>query len=102
MTENNKQNKNVIYVYLLLAVVSISILYVSSKIENISTTIFDISSQFSFNLGLINSMQLEGFDSDYIEKEGKIYGALLKNNSENADMFGYYLTHKIENPKLKK
>lgn len=36
MKENNKKNKNVIYIYLLLAVISISILFVSSNIQNLS------------------------------------------------------------------
>ena len=56
MTENNKQNKNVIYVYLLLAVVSISILYVSSKIENISIS---TSNEYYYSKSLRTSYSIE-------------------------------------------
>lgn len=48
------------------------------------------------NLGLINAMQMEGFDNDYIEQEGKVYGTLVPQNTETVEAFAYYLTHKID------
>lgn len=56
MTENNKQNKNIIYVYLLLAVVSISILYLSSKIENISISTLN---EYYYSKSLRTSYSIE-------------------------------------------
>lgn len=51
------------------------------------------------NLGLINAMQMEGFEDGYIEQEGKIYSELLPFNKDNVETFAYYLTHKIERTK---
>ena len=48
-------------------------------------------------VGVINSMQQEGFDEEFIENEGEIYGDLLPFTKENAELFGYYLTHKLQN-----
>lgn len=48
------------------------------------------------NLGLINAMQMEGFDNDFIEQEGKVYGTLVPQNSDTVETFAYYLTHKID------
>ena len=47
------------------------------------------------NLGEMRRMQLEGFDEKFIESEGKIYGDLLSFTATNAEIFAYYLTHKI-------
>ena len=48
------------------------------------------------NLGLINALQMEGFDEEYIEKSGKIYGVLKPPTTNNIKKFAYYLTHKIK------
>jgi hypothetical protein len=48
------------------------------------------------NAGLVRCMEREGYDDDYIEKNGKIYSKLLPCNKENVNMFGYYLTHKVD------
>lgn len=47
------------------------------------------------NLGVINAMQKEGFDEEYIERKGDIYGNLLAKSTQAAEMFGYYLTHRV-------
>lgn len=47
------------------------------------------------NLGEMRRMQLEGFDEEFIENEGKIYGDLLSFTATNAEVLAYYLTHKI-------
>lgn len=51
------------------------------------------------NVGLVNAMQMEGFDEEYINKEGQVYGNLLDKNRENVEMFSYYLTHKLDTKK---
>ena len=48
------------------------------------------------SVGVVNAMKKEGFDEEYIEAEGNIYGHLLTNSTETAEMFGYYLTHRVE------
>ena len=48
------------------------------------------------NLGEMRRMQMEGFEEEFIEKEGKIYGKLLPFTESNAEVFAYYLTHKID------
>jgi hypothetical protein len=48
------------------------------------------------NLGLINAMQMEGFDEEYIEKDGKIYGTLIPQTANSVEIFAHYLTHKIK------
>jgi len=48
------------------------------------------------NLGLMRNMELEGFDEAFIEKNGKIYGEMLLFTESNAEVFAYYLSHKID------
>ena len=48
-----------------------------------------------FDMGELNRLQKEGFSDDFIEEKGHVYGALLKKTQKNAEMFGYYLTHKL-------
>jgi hypothetical protein len=52
------------------------------------------------NLGTIRQMEMEGFDEEFIEKEGKIYGEILPFSETNAEVFAYYLTHKISSKVL--
>lgn len=47
------------------------------------------------NLGEMRRMQLEGFDEEFIEREGKIYGELIPFSEASAEVLAYYLTHKI-------
>lgn len=54
------------------------------------------------NVGLVNAMQMEGFEEDYINKEGQVYGKLLDKNRENVEMLSYYLTHKLDTKKNSK
>lgn len=49
----------------------------------------------TLNLGEMRRMQLEGFDEQFIEREGKIYGQLLPFTVTNAEVLAYYLTHKL-------
>lgn len=46
-------------------------------------------------LGEMRRLELEGFDEEFIEREGKIYGDLLPFSSSNAEVLAYYLTHKL-------
>ena len=48
-----------------------------------------------YNFGEVRRMELEGFTEEFIEKEGKIYGEMLPFSTTNAEVFAYYLTHKI-------
>lgn len=52
------------------------------------------------NLGEMHRMTLEGFDEEFIEREGKIYGDLLSYTESNAEVLAYYLTHKIDYSKV--
>lgn len=52
------------------------------------------------NLGEMHRMKLEGFDEEFIEREGKIYGDLLSFTESNAEVLAYYLTHKIDYSKV--
>lgn len=47
-------------------------------------------------IGTIRGMEAEGFDNEFIEAEGPIYGALLPHSESSVDVLAYYLTHKIE------
>ena len=49
------------------------------------------------NLGEMKRMEMEGFTEEFIEKEGKIYGKTMPFTETNAELFAYYLTHKIDN-----
>lgn len=55
-----------------------------------------------FNLGELSRLQKEGFDDEFIEKEGRIYGDMLPMSKKNAEKFAYYLTHKIDYRNVKK
>lgn len=48
------------------------------------------------NVGLMNAMEKEGYEEEYIRREGKIYSKLLQKNENNVEMFSYYLTHKLD------
>ena len=48
------------------------------------------------NLGLMRAMEKEGFEEDYILREGKIYGTLMKYSKENVKLFGIYLSQKMD------
>lgn len=47
------------------------------------------------NMGLVNAMIKEGYDYDYIAREGKIYSNPVPYKDSAVDVFGYYLTHKL-------
>lgn len=47
------------------------------------------------NMGLVNAMLKEGYDYDYISTEGKIYSDPVPFKESTVDIFGYYLTHKL-------
>jgi hypothetical protein len=47
-------------------------------------------------LGEMRRMEMEGFTEDFIEKNGQIYGTLMPYTVTNAEIFAYYLTHKID------
>lgn len=47
------------------------------------------------NVGMINYLQAEGFDENFIETEGRIYGDPKPHTDNNVNAFAYYLTHKI-------
>ena len=53
-----------------------------------------------FKVGEAHRLEQEGFDPDWIEENGKIYGALLPYNEDNVVTLGYYLSHKIDLKKL--
>ena len=54
----------------------------------------------TYKVGLARSMLSEGYEEDYIEREGKVYSSLLPISQSNADAFGYFLTHKLDPLKL--
>lgn len=56
----------------------------------------------TYNVGLSRAMLNEGYDEEHIEKEGKVFGALMPASQDNADIFGYFLTHKLDPIKLDK
>ncbi len=47
------------------------------------------------NLGVIRAMKQEGYTSEYIQENGKIYGDVRSFDKKNVQLFAYYLTHKI-------
>ena len=47
-------------------------------------------------LGEIKCMEAEGFDEEFIEKNGKIYSKPLVKNKKNVHTLAYYLTHKLD------
>ena len=46
-------------------------------------------------VGELKRLIAEGFDDEFIDAEGKVYGDLLDYNEKHVKMFGYYLTHKL-------
>ena len=48
------------------------------------------------NLGEMRRMEMEGFTEQFINDHGKIYGKLIPHTESNAEVFAYYLTHKID------
>lgn len=53
------------------------------------------SSATVLNLGVIRAMKQEGYTSEYIRENGKIYGEIKPFEKKNVELFAYYLTHKI-------
>ena len=53
-----------------------------------------------FKVGEAHRLEQEGFDPNWIEENGKVYGALLPYNEDNVTTLGYYLSHKIDLKKL--
>jgi len=51
-------------------------------------------------LGIMKALKDEGFDEEFINTNGEIYGSLLIKSQKNAKVFGYYLTHKIDPTKI--
>jgi|CryBogDrversion2_4_1035264.scaffolds.fasta_scaffold79945_1 hypothetical protein len=51
-------------------------------------------------LGIMKALKDEGFDEEFINTNGEIYGSLLTKSQKNAKVFGYYLTHKIDPTKI--
>lgn len=47
-------------------------------------------------LGEMRRMEMEGFTEEFINDHGKIYGKLMPHTESNAEVFAYYLTHKID------
>ena len=47
------------------------------------------------NLGVIRAMKQEGYTSEYIQENGKIYGDVKAFDKKNIQLFAYYLTHKV-------
>jgi len=47
-------------------------------------------------LGEISRLYKEGFDEEFIDTKGQIYGSLMSFNEKNVKALGYYLTHKID------
>jgi hypothetical protein len=48
-----------------------------------------------FKVGEAERLEKEGFDPDWIEENGKVYGALMPYTEDNVSILGYYLSHKI-------
>lgn len=53
------------------------------------------ASAMILNLGVIRAMKQEGYTSEYIQENGKIYGDVKPFDKKNVELFAYYLTHKI-------
>ena len=47
------------------------------------------------NMGMVNAMLKEGYDYDYIGREGKIYSDPVPFKESTVEVLGYYLTHKL-------
>jgi hypothetical protein len=60
------------------------------------------ASATTYNIGLSRAMLSEGYKEEYIDKEGKVFGALMPVSQSNADIFGYFLTHKLDPLKMDK
>ena len=49
-----------------------------------------------FKVGEAERLEKEGFDPDWIEENGKVYGAIMPYNEDSVAVLGYYLSHKID------
>lgn len=47
------------------------------------------------NLGMVSAMLKEGYDYDYIGREGRIYSDPVPFKESSVEVLGYYLTHKL-------
>ena len=47
------------------------------------------------NMGLVNAMLKEGYDYDYIGREGAIYSDPVPFKDSTVEVLAYYLTHKL-------
>lgn len=47
------------------------------------------------NLGIVQAMMKEGFEIDYIEKNGDIYSNPIAFTDSTVEVLGYYLTHRL-------
>lgn len=52
-----------------------------------------------FKVGEARRLEQEGFDQQWIEDHGPVWGALLPYNEDNVNLLGYYLSHKLSPPK---
>lgn len=55
-----------------------------------------------YNVGLAKWMIAEGFTEEQIEQEGRVFSQVLPYSKKNVEVFGYYLTHKIDYNKDRK
>lgn len=53
------------------------------------------ASAMVINLGIARAMHLEGFDAEFIEREGRIYSNPIPYKPSTVEVLGYYLTHKV-------
>ena len=49
-----------------------------------------------FKVGEAERLEKEGFDPDWIEENGKVYGALMPYTEDSVTTLSYYLSHKID------
>jgi hypothetical protein len=49
-----------------------------------------------FKVGEAERLKKEGFEQEWIERHGRIYGALMPYNEDNVIVLSYYLSHKID------
>ena len=49
-----------------------------------------------FKVGEAARLEKEGFDPDWINEHGRVYGALMPYNEDSIVILSYYLTHKVE------
>jgi hypothetical protein len=49
-----------------------------------------------FKVGEAERLKKEGFEQEWIEKHGRVYGMLMPYNEDNVTVLSYYLSHKID------